>query len=127
MLTGEEVTYIDAIDLLALVRGENNESVAVIDVRTDDFRGGKCQKYTYLDPSEAHVPASHWECTIFVILNIVYIYTGHITVASNVPVDEWEDDETIERILKAHISEKKAVVVFHCMYSQMRGPFCAKR
>ena len=56
-----------------------------------------------------------------------HVCTGHISVASNIPVDEWEDEDMIENILKEHVSDKKAVVVFHCMYSQQRGPFCASR
>lgn len=41
MIAGEEeVAYINASDLLELTN-ENSKSVAVIDVRTDDFAGGK--------------------------------------------------------------------------------------
>lgn len=52
---------------------------------------------------------------------------GHISMSSNIPVDEWEDDDMIANIIKSHVSENKDVIVFHCMYSQVRGPFCAKR
>eukprot|EP00603_Paraphysomonas_imperforata_P015956 CAMPEP_0114484432 /NCGR_PEP_ID=MMETSP0104-20121206/19412_1 /TAXON_ID=37642 ORGANISM="Paraphysomonas imperforata, Strain PA2" /NCGR_SAMPLE_ID=MMETSP0104 /ASSEMBLY_ACC=CAM_ASM_000202 /LENGTH=141 /DNA_ID=CAMNT_0001660483 /DNA_START=1 /DNA_END=426 /DNA_ORIENTATION=+ len=52
---------------------------------------------------------------------------GHISGALNIPVDEFECDDTIDEILSTHITEKKEYIVFHCMFSQMRGPFCAKR
>ena len=51
---------------------------------------------------------------------------GHIPGAINIPYgDEWNDDKFLEGVVsKVHTSDK---VVFHCMKSQVRGPFCAKQ
>ena len=48
-------------------------------------------------------------------------------MALNIPVDEFEDDSFIDKMVESHVATNKSLVVFHCTYSQMRGPFCARR
>jgi Cdc25 family phosphatase len=55
------------------------------------------------------------------------VTAGHISGATNTPVEEWDDDDAVECAVSTHMAEKISLVVFHCMYSQMRGPFCANR
>ena len=55
------------------------------------------------------------------------VTAGHISGATNTPVEEWDDDDAVEYAVSTHMAEKISLVVFHCMYSQMRGPFCANR
>lgn len=134
MLSGEEeVAYIGASDLLEMVK-RDIDGVVVIDVRTDDFEGGKyfiqyvcCCVILYI--LSKNIAINVLRCVLSTLIKscCVLFNIGHISVASNVPVDEWEDDVMITNIIQSHVSENKNVVVFHCMYSQMRGPFCAKR
>ncbi|EQC36563.1 hypothetical protein SDRG_06009 [Saprolegnia diclina VS20] len=50
---------------------------------------------------------------------------GHIRGAVNLPEDHFQDDDDVDAV----VEDFKAVpqIVFHCMMSQIRGPFCAKR
>lgn len=51
--------------------------------------------------------------------------TSHIPSAVNVPYGEqWEDDTFLDQLISS--VGDKGTVVFHCMHSKQRGPFCAK-
>ncbi|RQM26592.1 hypothetical protein B5M09_003010 [Aphanomyces astaci] len=50
---------------------------------------------------------------------------GHIRGAINVPEEHFHDDDDVDNF----VDEMKTVptIIFHCMMSQVRGPFCAHR
>jgi Cdc25 family phosphatase len=51
---------------------------------------------------------------------------GHIPSAVNIPYgDEWENDKFLDGVISS--IGYKAKAVFHCMKSQVRGPYCAKQ
>ncbi|KAH9120798.1 hypothetical protein LEN26_002866 [Aphanomyces euteiches] len=50
---------------------------------------------------------------------------GHIRGAINLPEDNFQDDDDVDNIVEEF--KNVPTVVFHCMMSQVRGPFCAKR
>lgn len=50
---------------------------------------------------------------------------GHIRGAVNLPQDHFEDDDDVDDIVQRHRDAE--LIVFHCMMSQVRGPFCARR
>ena len=53
---------------------------------------------------------------------------GHIPSAINIPYsDQWEIDEFLDEVLKRVKSMGQSQVVFHCMKSQQRGPYCARQ
>nr|CCA24115.1 conserved hypothetical protein [Albugo laibachii Nc14] len=55
-----------------------------------------------------------------------YDENGHIRSAINLPSgDYFQDDEQVNELVQ-HYKNKK-MVVFHCTFSQVRGPFCAQR
>jgi Cdc25 family phosphatase len=56
-------------------------------------------------------------------------YGGHIPGAVNVPSLTWDDDDTVEKLIKDYVEpgKEKEFVVFHCMQSMQRGPSCAMR
>ena len=56
-------------------------------------------------------------------------YGGHIPGAVNVPSLRWDDDDTVEKLIKDYVipGKEKAFVIFHCMQSMQRGPSCAMR
>lgn len=51
---------------------------------------------------------------------------GHIPGAINWVVDNFNDDHTIDELVETHLEGKERVIV-HCMLSQQRGPFAARR
>ncbi|GBF98270.1 hypothetical protein Rsub_10933 [Raphidocelis subcapitata] len=51
---------------------------------------------------------------------------GHIPGAVNWVVDNFNDDAGIDELVETHLEGKERVVV-HCMLSQQRGPFAARR
>ncbi|OQR85718.1 hypothetical protein THRCLA_23009 [Thraustotheca clavata] len=50
---------------------------------------------------------------------------GHIRGAINLPEDHFQDDDEVDEIVEEYKDVPQ--IVFHCMMSQIRGPFCAKR
>ncbi|DBA02876.1 TPA: hypothetical protein N0F65_005903 [Lagenidium giganteum] len=50
---------------------------------------------------------------------------GHIRGAVNLPQRNFEEDDDVDKLVETF--KDKPVVVFHCMMSQVRGPFCARR
>lgn len=50
---------------------------------------------------------------------------GHIRSAENIPVDNFQDDDDVDELVRKYQDTSR--LVFHCMLSQVRGPFCAKR
>ena len=57
-----------------------------------------------------------------------YDYTGgHIKGAVNITADEFSQDEDVDALVQKVRAGGHERVVFHCMLSQQRGPFCAKR
>ena len=83
--------YVDPDFVADLIRSgaAASDSVAIIDVRDDDFSD------------------------------------GHIPTATNVPSTQWVDDAVIESVFDSNRSAK--ILVFHCMYSKIRGPTCAMK
>ena len=62
----------------------------------------------------------------------VEIYAdGCIRSSCHVPSSEFEDDDAadsqVELLLASISNSARPVFVFHCAYSQQRGPFCAQR
>lgn len=51
---------------------------------------------------------------------------GHIKGCVNLTTDCFEDDDEVDEILEKRCPGKDRIV-FHCMMSQKRGPFCAAR
>ena len=49
---------------------------------------------------------------------------GNIKGAINIPMHNFEHDQSIDELIKKVSSAE--TVVFHCYKSQQRGPFCAK-
>ena len=53
---------------------------------------------------------------------------GHIPSAINIPYgDEWETDEFLDEVVEKVKSRGHSQIVFHCMKSQQRGPYCARQ
>ena len=56
---------------------------------------------------------------------------GYIRSSCNMPSSAFEDDDTadelVERLLVSVSNSLRPVFVFHCAFSQQRGPFCAQR
>lgn len=52
---------------------------------------------------------------------------GHIPNAINIPSDKWENIQMIDELALEHGRNGTSTVIFHCMYSQQRGPSCARR
>ena len=50
---------------------------------------------------------------------------GSIPNSIHVPSELFEDDDGVDAV-QAH-AQGKTTIVFHCQYSQQRGPFCAQR
>lgn len=50
---------------------------------------------------------------------------GNIKGAINIPMHNFEHDQSIDEVIQKVSSAK--TVVFHCYKSQQRGPFCAKQ
>lgn len=50
---------------------------------------------------------------------------GHIRSAVNLPEENFVEDDDVDAIVRRHQDEE--LIVFHCMFSQVRGPSCAKR
>eukprot|EP00884_Botryococcus_braunii_P012906 jgi/Botrbrau1/21616/Bobra.43_1s0020.1 len=51
---------------------------------------------------------------------------GHILGATNIPVDTFQDDDEVDKVIEHHLKSKDLAIV-HCQLSQQRGPFAAKR
>lgn len=51
---------------------------------------------------------------------------GHIRNCVNLITDEFEDDDDVDSLIEKYCHGKERLV-FHCMMSQKRGPFCARR
>ena len=67
------------------------------------------------------------EVTVIDVRNDDYA-GGHIPSAINIPYgEEWETDEFLDEVFERVKSRGKAQVVFHCMKSQQRGPYCARQ
>lgn len=50
---------------------------------------------------------------------------GHIRSAVNLPEDSFMEDDDVDALVEKYKNEE--TIVFHCMMSQIRGPFCARR
>ncbi|TYZ62526.1 hypothetical protein PybrP1_012708 [[Pythium] brassicae (nom. inval.)] len=50
---------------------------------------------------------------------------GHIRSAVNLPEENFVEDDDVDAIVRRHKDEE--LIVFHCMFSQVRGPSCARR
>ncbi len=49
---------------------------------------------------------------------------GHIVGARNIPSDNFSDEDRVDSFLND--TQAYSRVIFHCMFSQVRGPKCAK-
>ena len=49
---------------------------------------------------------------------------GHIKGAKHMPSDFWYDTSFVDNVVESTMGIKR--VVFHCAYSQQRGPKCAR-
>ncbi len=45
----------------------------------------------------------------------------------NIPSDRFYPDSAADKVVTAVLRTSPTRVVFHCMFSQQRGPFCASR
>mgnify|MGYP003695120917 FL=1 len=56
---------------------------------------------------------------------------GCIRSSCHMPCSAFEDDDSadtqVERLLASAVHSQRPVFVFHCAFSQQRGPFCAQR
>lgn len=50
--------------------------------------------------------------------------SGHIRGSVSLPSEQWSDSAAVDRFV-AQLASQSAVV-FHCMFSQQRGPSCAQ-
>ncbi len=53
-------------------------------------------------------------------------FFDYVPGAVNVPSEQWDDPTTVEAIYTHCKCKGVTRVVFHCMKSQQRGPFCAR-
>lgn len=66
------------------------------------------------------------DMTVIDVRDDDYDENGHIRSAINAPSnDSFQDDEEVEELVQRY--KNKKMVVFHCMFSQVRAPFCAQR
>ena len=54
-------------------------------------------------------------------------YVGNIRGCLNIPSDRFYPDSAADKVVTAVLRTSPTRVVFHCMFSQQRGPFCASR
>lgn len=50
---------------------------------------------------------------------------AHIPIAVNIPSTEWENMDMVDKLIQDHSSFQNLSLIFHCAYSQQRGPTCA--
>jgi Cdc25 family phosphatase len=93
--------YIDPRELADLI---HHETVAIVDVRDEDF-----DEDGFSSSETRHHLTS----------------VGYIPNAMNIPSEKWDDDEMVDQLISSH--EGKQKIVFHCKMSQVRGPSCATR
>lgn len=67
------------------------------------------------------------QVTIIDVRNEDYV-GGHIPSALNIPYgEEWEEEEFLDEVLERVKQTGRDKIVFHCMKSQQRGPYCARQ
>ena len=54
-------------------------------------------------------------------------FGGNIRGCINIPSDRFYPDSAADKVVSAVLRTAPTRVVFHCMFSQQRGPFCASR
>ncbi|GMH36610.1 hypothetical protein BSKO_04483 [Bryopsis sp. KO-2023] len=85
---------------------------------------------TYLEPEQVALllqnPVDKEKTLIVDVRDDDFSVGGHIRDCVNLPVDCFEDDDEVDQIVKT-MCPKFDRIIFHCMMSQRRGPFCAKR
>jgi rhodanese-related sulfurtransferase len=50
---------------------------------------------------------------------------GHIRGAVNITQESFAEDEDVDALVDRYQHQER--IIFHCMMSQVRGPFCAQR